>query len=154
MKSKLVCFIFAVLMTAGSYVFAFDQTITVPAEESKGVTLDLAQGKYRAVLAGGAVSLFLPMSPDYRWLLGLSMGVKAAGGQDDPDLGTLYFEPAAKAKTQADAENQALQAVDNGQSGTSLEFTLGKDSQVRFWVSDFDYTDNSGMIKVRVYTIE
>ncbi|MFH1503808.1 MAG: hypothetical protein ABIH08_00225 [Candidatus Omnitrophota bacterium] len=135
-----------------SLTYALDKTITIPAEKSQGITMDLPAGDYTAEIAGGAISLFFPIHPHYQWLYGLAIGTDVEGGQDMPNIGTLYFEPKEKVFTQAEAEELALEATTNKQTGTTLSFTLKQDKKVRFWVSDFDYTDNTGSERVRIYT--
>ena len=138
----------------GLTVFALDETITVGAESPQGVVFVLSAGDYIAEISGGAVSLFLPIHPQYEWLYGLAIGTDTKGGQDIASIGTLYYEPIPKAFTQVQAEKQALLAKGRQETGTSLKFTLKKNKQVRFWVSDFDYSDNSGSLRVRIYSIK
>jgi len=143
--------VFALLsLFAAEPVFAFGREITVPAEDPKGVVLDLEKGKYVVTIEGGAVALFYPINPNYRWLISVSIGTDADGGQDEPNIGIVYFEPNPPAHTQAAAEEQASKAVKENLSGTSLSFTLNESRKVRFWVSDYDYTDNNGMVKLKI----
>jgi len=130
--------------------FAFERSITVPAEDAEGITVDLEKGDYTVELAGGAVALFFPINPDYRWLAAAAVGVDVKGGQDVPNIGTLYFDPRPAVYSQVEAEAQTLAAVEEWKSGTSLQFSLEEPKTVRFWVSDYDYTDNSGMVRLKV----
>jgi hypothetical protein len=134
-------------------LFAFDQTITIPAEKSEGVVLTLPAGTYKVEIAGGAVALFYPIHPAYNWLYSLCIGTDSIGGQDEPTIGALYFEPQPKVTTQAAAEASALEALKIGREGTSLVFVLDQEKPLRFWVSDFDYSDNSGSVRVRIYSL-
>ena len=146
---SLIMFLFT-----GLTVFALDETITVGAESPQGVIFTLVAGDYVAEISGGAVSLFLPIHPQYEWLYGLAIGTDTKGGQDIANIGTLYYEPIPKVFTQAQAEKQALLAKAQKETGTSLRFTLKENKQVRFWVSDFDYSDNSGSLRVRICSIK
>jgi len=83
-------------------------------------------------------------------LIGIAVGIDVEGGQDQPNIGTIYFEPNPPVHAQAEAEQQALAAVKENLAGISLRFILNDNKKVRFWVSDFDYTDNSGMVKLRI----
>ena len=80
----------------------------------------------------------------------MSVGTDAEGGQDQPNIGIVYFEPNPAVYTQAEAEAQALTAVKEDIAGSRLKFSLESNKKVRFWVSDFDYTDNSGMVKLKI----
>ncbi len=131
---------------------AFDQTFTVPAEKSEGIVLAMPAGTYKAEAAGGVVAFFFPINPNYSRLYGLAAGADCKGGQDEPNIGTLYAEPEPKMISQADAETVILQALKEGQAGAKLEFTLKEEKNVRFWVSDFDYSDNMGSERVRIYS--
>ena len=135
-------------------VLAFDQTLTVPAEKSEGVVLTLPAGTYKIEIAGGAVALFYPIHPAYNWIYSLCIGSDSTGGQNEPNIGTLYFEPQPKATTQAEAEASALAALKIGREGTLILFSLDEEKSIRFWVSDFDYSDNSGSVRVRIYSVE
>ena len=148
----LTFFFYLILLTPA--LFAFEQTITVPAESSRGIELDFRKGNYIVKIEGGAAALFYPINPNYRWLIGVAIGTNMEGGQDYPNIGTLYFEPDPPAYTQAKAEEQVMQAVNENIPGTFLKFNLTENKKVRFWVSDFDYTDNSGMIKITIKTVE
>jgi len=143
-----LCHIF---LPAGAY--ALDQIITIPSESPGGIELDIPKGEYMVRIEGGAASLFYPINPNYRWLIGISVGAGVEGGQDEANLGTLYFEPDPPVNNQAEAEAQAVKAVKDDLPGTSLELDLREDKKVRFWVSDFDYTDNSGMVKLRISSL-
>jgi hypothetical protein len=142
-----VCLFFAIMTNP---IFALEEAITVPAESSEGVVLDLGEGNYTVIYQGGAAALSFPINPNYCWSIGVAVGSDVEGGQDAPNLGTLYFEPRPVVSSQAEAEKLALEATEDGYAGTNITFSLSEDSKVRFWVSDFDYTDNSGMIKLRV----
>ena len=135
-------------------LFAFEETITIPAESPQGVTLDLKKGEYLVKIEGGAITLFYPINPNYHWLIGVAVGTDVKGYQDEPNIGTLYFEPKPPVYNQAEAEKQAIKATEENIDGTFLRFTLKEDKKVKFWVSDFDYSDNSGMIKLRIQSIE
>ena len=142
------------LVLSITVAYAYDETITVPSEKPEGVVLTLPEGTYNAEAAGGAIALFFPINPNYSWLYGLAIGTDCKGSQDEPNIGTLYVEPAPKATSQADAEKIILQDLKDGRAGTKLEFTLKEKKDVRFWVSDFDYSDNMGSERVRVYSIK
>lgn len=143
---------FCSVLTAAP-LFAFEETITVPAEKSEGVLLDLKKGEYLARIDGGAITLFYPINPNYRWLIGVAAGTDVKGGQDEPNLGTVYFEPKPAVYSQAEAEQQAIKAAKENIGGTFMRFTLKEDKKVRFWVSDFDYSDNNGMVKLKVSSV-
>lgn len=130
--------------------FAYEKIITIPAESKEGTVVELEQGEYNIELDGGAMAVFYPINPHYCWLAGVAVGTDVEGGQDEPNIGTLYYEPDPKVYSQAEAEQKILEAVRNKVNGTYLQFSLQKYMPVRFWVSDFDYTDNSGMIKVKI----
>ncbi|MDD5174144.1 MAG: hypothetical protein PHV48_04895 [Candidatus Omnitrophica bacterium] len=149
---KIIVFML-LLLFASEPVFAFSRVITVPAENSKGVVLDLEKGKYAVAIEGGAIALFYPINPNYRWLISVSIGTDADGGQDQPNIGIVYFEPDPPVHTQAMAEEQALKAVKENLSETPLSFILNENKKVRFWISDYDYSDNSGMVKLRISSI-
>ena len=147
--NRIILFLIILFFLAGA-LYAFEEVITLPAEDPQGVTLDLEKGEYLVTIEGGAITLFYPINPNYRWLVGAAIGTDVEGGQDQPNIGTIYFEPNPPVHTQAEAQKQALAAVKERLEGTSLRFTLTEDKKMRFWVSDFDYTDNSGMIKLKV----
>lgn len=138
------------LLSAPLGLCAYEETVTVPAESSDGVTLELEEGEYIVRYAGGAITLSYPINSNYRWLVGTAVGIEAEGGQDLPDIGAIYFDPEPASYTQSEAEKQAVEAADAGLAGTYLRFTLDEEKEVRFWVSDYDYSDNSGMIKLRI----
>lgn len=148
--SQVVFLLYVFSFCFSGTIFALEQTITIPAEKSEGVTLNLEKGDYVVRISAGAITLFYPINPRYCWLIGVAVGSGVEGGQDEPNLGTLYFEPDPAVYSQAEAEQQALAAVKKNKEGTFLNFTLKENSQVRFWVSDFDYTDNSGLIKLNI----
>jgi hypothetical protein len=152
MRSKIIIFLILALFATGS-VFAFEEVITVPAETPQGITLDLEKGEYIVTVEGGAIALFYPINPNYRWLIAVSVGTDARGGQDEPNIGIIYFEPSPPVHTQAEAEEKAMAAVKENLKGTSLRFILNEDKKVRFWVSDYDYSDNSGMIKLKIRSV-
>lgn len=133
--------------------YAFEKSITIPAEKQEGVVVELRKGRYLAELEGGAIALVYPVSPNYRWLVGVAVGVNVNGGQDEPNIGTLYFEPEPPVFSQAEAEEQSLKAVKDKITGAYLKFNLENDQALRFWVSDYDYTDNSGMVKIKIQKI-
>ena len=133
--------------------YAFEETVTIPAENADGVVLELEEGEYICEYAGGAITLFYPINPNYCWLIGAAVGIEAEGGQDYPDVGTIYFDPDPPAASQYEAEAQATQAAKEGTIGTFFDFSLAEKTKVRFWVSDYDYTDNSGMIKLKISSI-
>jgi len=145
--------IFLCLILFVGTLFAFEEIITIPAENPQGVTVELEKGKYVVEIYGGAITLFYPINPNYRWLIGVAVGTDVEGGQDKPNIGTLYFEGEVPVYNQAEVERQALEAVKENLSGTRLTFAIDEDKEVRFWVSDFDYTDNSGMIKLKIRSI-
>ncbi len=132
---------------------ALEEVITVPAESSQGVVLDLSKGEYLVKIEGGAMTLFYPINPNYRWLIGVAVGTDVTGNQDEPNLGTIYFDPKPLVNNQAEAERLAIEATNEKMGGTFLRFILKDNKKVRFWVSDFDYTDNSGMVKLKVTSL-
>lgn len=145
----------AVITTSLCLIFnasahAFEEIVTVPAESESGVVIELEAGEYMCEYAGGAITLFFPINPNYCWRVGAAVGIEAEGGQDVPDIGTIYFDPNPKAESQYAAEIQAMNAVQQGVIGTMFDFSLQEKTKVRFWVSDYDYSDNSGMIKLRL----
>lgn len=146
-----IVFLYAVF--SAPYLFAFEETITIPAENPQGVTLDLKKGEYIVKIEGGAMTLFYPINPNYHWLIGVAAGTDVKGYQDEPNIGTLYFEPEPPVYNQAEAEKQAIKATKENIGGTFLRLTLKEDKRVRFWVSDFDYTDNSGMVKLKIRSV-
>ena len=144
-------FFYSILLSSALY--AFEQTITVPAENPQGVEIDLPKGEYIVRIEGGAITLCYPINPNYKWLIGVAVGTDVEGHQDAPNIGTLYFEPNPPVRNQAEAESQAIQAAKENVPGTSLRFTLAENKKVRFWVSDYDYSDNSGMVKLKISSI-
>jgi hypothetical protein len=132
---------------------AFEDSITIPAESSQGVVLSLEKGSYSVAYKAGAISLVYPINPNYCWLIGVAIGKEGSGGQDAPDIGTIYFQPRHDVFSQYEAEQLALEAAKGGHLGLQLNFVLDEDSNVRFWISDFDYTDNSGMIKLQIKSL-
>ena len=150
---KFIFIFFLYALFCSGTLFAFEEIITVPAERPEGVTVDLEKGEYIVEIAGGAIALFYPINPNYCWLIGVAVGTDVQGHQAEPNIGKLYFEPASFIYSQAEAEEQALVATEHRLSGTYLEFSLEEDKEVRFWVSDFDYTDNSGMVKLKIRSI-
>ena len=153
-KSVLMIFgLFFYSILLSSTLYAFEQTITVPAESPQGVEVDLPKGDYIVKIEGGAITLCYPINPNYKWLIGIAVGTDVEGYQDAPNLGTLYFEPNPPVRNQAEAESQAIQAVKENVPGTSLKFTITENRKVRFWVSDYDYSDNSGMVKLKISSI-
>ncbi len=150
--NKVVVLLTLSLFMAGS-IFAFEEEITVPAENPGGVIIDLEKGEYIVTITGGAITLFYPINPNYRWLVGVAVGTDVEGGQDLPNMGTIYYEPTPPVYTQTEAERQALAAAKEKLNGTYLRFTLSDDKNVRFWVSDFDYTDNDGMVKLKIRSV-
>jgi hypothetical protein len=151
-KRTVKLFFIAVYLCAFFYTstYAFEETVTVPAEDPGGVVLELEEGEYICAYNGGAITLSYPINPNYCWLIGAAVGIEAEGGQDYPDIGTIYFDPDPPAASQYEAEAQATQAAKKGTVGTLFDFSLSEKSKVRFWVSDYDYSDNSGMIKLKI----
>lgn len=133
--------------------YAFEKTVTVPAEKPDGVVLELEKGDYTCVYNGGAITLSYPINPNYCWRIGVAVGKEAEGGQDNPDIGTIYFDPDPPAASQYAAEGQAIEATKEGAVGTWFDFSLSEKTNVRFWVSDYDYSDNSGMIKLKIRSV-
>jgi hypothetical protein len=133
--------------------FAFEDIITIPAESSQGVVLSLKQGSYSVSYQAGAISLVYPINPNYCWLVGAAIGKKSNGGQDSPDIGTIHYQPRPAVFSQYEAEQFALEAAKGGHLGLQFDFVLDEDSDVRFWISDFDYTDNTGMIKLQIKSL-
>ena len=134
--------------------YSLDEVVTVPAEKPEGVTLELPAGTYVAQIESGAVTLHFPIHPDYCWRYAVLMGTGVKGGQDEANIGSLYVDPSPKVFTQTEAEKAALEALKQQKKGTYVAFELKNKETVRFWVSDYDYSDNSGSEKVRVYTVK
>ena len=80
----LTFFFYLILLTPA--LFAFEQTITVPAESSRGIELDFRKGNYIVKIEGGAAALFYPINPNYRWLIGVAIGTNMEGGQDYAEI--------------------------------------------------------------------
>ena len=150
-KFIFIFFLYAVFCPGA--LFAFEETITVPAESPEGVTVDLEKGEYVVEIAGGAITLFYPINPNYCWLIGVLVGTDVEGGQSEANIGKLYFDPASYVYSQSALEQEALEATEQRLGGTYLEFSLDEDKEVRFWVSDYDYSDNSGMVKLKIRSI-
>ncbi len=150
---RIAAVIFLLFVLSATILYAYDETITIPAEKSEGIVITLPKGTYKVEAAGGAMALFFPINPNYSWIYTLVVGTDCKGGQDEPNIGTLYVEPETKMPSQADAEKVILQYLKEGKAGTSLEFTIKETKDVRFWVSDFDYSDNTGSERVRIYAI-
>jgi hypothetical protein len=149
----ILMFLFSGCLFLPVSLLAFEEIITIPAEKPEGIVLSLEQGSYIATYEAGAISLFYPINPHYCWVIGAAIGTGSSGGQDEPDIGTIYFQPRPAVFSQYEAEGLALKAAEEGHQGTYLNFTLLEDSEVRFWISDFDYTDNSGMIKLQIKSL-
>ena len=154
MKAKIIVpLIFAVLMVCG-VCYSLDEVLTIPAEDPAGVALDLPAGTYVAQIESGGITLHFPIHPNYCWRYALLIGTDVEGGQDEANIGSLYVDPDPKVFTQTEAEKAALKALEEGKKGTYIAFELEEKGTVRFWVSDYDYSDNSGSEKVRIYSIE
>jgi len=134
--------------------YGLEEVVTVPAEDPAGVLIELPSGEYIARIESGAVSLHFPIHPNYRWLYAVSIGTNVGGAQDEANIGRLFVEPEEKALTQTEAEAAALKALEEDREGTQVAFRLSEKSKVRFWVSDYDYSDNSGSEKIRIYSVE
>lgn len=130
--------------------YAFEKTVTISAEDSGGVVLELEAGEYYCAYDSGAITLSYPINPNYCWRVGAAVGIDAEGGQDYPDIGVIYFDPDPPVASQSKAEAQAIEAARQGAIGTWIDFSLSKKTKVRLWVSDYDYSDNSGMIKLKI----
>jgi hypothetical protein len=149
----IMIFLFFGCLILPQSLLAFEKVITIPAENSNGIVLSMEKGSYIVKYEAGAVALFYPINPHYSWIISIAIGINSLGGQDLPDIGTIYFQPRPAVFSQYEAEELALKAVEEGHQGTYLNFTLLEDADVRFWISDFDYTDNSGMIKLQVKSL-
>jgi hypothetical protein len=149
----IMVFLFSGCLILPQCLLAFEKVITIPAENPNGIVLDLEKGSYIVKYEAGAVALFYPINPHYSWIISTAIGRNSSGGQDSPDIGTIYFQPRPAAFSQYEAEQLALEAVKGGHMGLQFDFVLDEDSEVRFWISDFDYTDNSGMIKLQVKSL-
>ena len=137
-----------------SRCYPLDSVVTIPAEDPAGVTLELPAGTYVAQIESGAVTLHFPIHPNYCWLYAVLIGTGVEGGQDEANIGSLYVDPEPKVFTQTETEKAALEALKEDKKGTYIAFELEEKDTVRFWVSDYDYSDNSGSEKVRVYSAE
>lgn len=153
-KTKILALAAVLVFLFCGISYSFDEVITIPAEDSAGVTLDLPAGTYVAQIESGAVTLHFPIHPNYCWLYAVLIGTGAKGGQDEANIGSLYVTPDPKVFTQTEAERAALKALEEEKKGTYVAFELKQKETVRFWVSDYDYSDNSGSEKVRVYSIK
>lgn len=154
MKNNFFALIILTTVLVCGVCYALDEVITVPAEDPAGVTLDLPAGTYVAQIESGAVTLHFPIHPDYCWRYAVLIGTGAKGGQDEANIGSLYADPDPKVFTQTEAEKAALKALKEEKKGTYVAFELPEKATVRFWVSDYDYSDNSGSEKVRVYSVK
>lgn len=155
MKKTLFIFVFLALLCLvlcrASY--CLDEVLTVPAEDPAGVTIELPAGTYIAQIESGAITLNFPIHPNYCWRYAVVIGTDVKGGQDEGNIGSLYVDPDPKVYTQTEAEKAAIKALKEEKKGTYLAFELKEKKEVRFWVSDYDYSDNSGSLKVRVYSV-
>ena len=132
---------------------ALEETVTVPAEEPTGIIVELPSGKYTAQIESGAVALHFPIHTDYRWLYAVSIGTGVDGEQDEPNIGRLYTDPEPAVFTQTEAEEAAIAALKEEKEGTKINFQIENTSKVRFWISDYDYSDNTGSLKVKIMSI-
>lgn len=146
--------IIAMSLAVCSICYSLDEVVTIPAEDPAGVTLELPAGTYVAQIESEAVALHFPVHPNYCWRYAALIGTGVEGGQDEANIGSLYVDPDPKVFTQTGAEKAALKTLAEDKKGTYVAFELKKKETVRFWVSDYDYSDNSGPEKVRVYSIE
>ncbi len=153
MKNVIIIGIIVALFAFSGTCYALDEVLTIPAEEPGGVTIELPKGTYVAQIESGAVALHFPIHPKYRWLYACLIGTDAAGGQDEANIGSLYVDPDPVVTTQTRAEEAALAALKENKKGTYVAFELQERTEVRFWLSDYDYSDNTGSEKVRVYSI-
>lgn len=155
MKKRAYLFVFLFISLLFSYnVYALNEVVTVPAEDPAGVTLDLPAGTYIAQVESGGITLHFPIHPDYCWRYAVLIGTNVKGGQDEANIGKLYVDPSPKVFTQTEAEKAAVAALKEEKKGTYIAFELPHPATIRFWVSDYDYSDNSGSEKVRVYSVE
>ena len=154
MKIGKIATIIIISLTACSICYSLDKVVTIPAEDPTGITLELPAGTYVAQIESGGVALHFPIHPNYSWCYALLIGTGVEGGQDEANIGSLYVDPDPKVFTQTEAEKAALKALEEGKKGTYLAFELQENDTVRFWVSDYDYSDNSGSEKVRIYSVE
>ena len=137
-----------------SRCYPLDEVVTIPAEDPAGVTLELPAGTYVAQIESGGITLHFPIHPNYCWRYAVLIGTGVEGGQDEANIGSLYVDPDPKVFTQTEAEKAALKALKEEKKGTYIAFELKEKETVRFWVSDYDYSDNSGSEKVRIYSVE
>lgn len=154
MKLSCIVTIAVVSLVVCSVCYSLDEVVTIPAEDPAGVTLELPAGTYVAQIESGAVALHFPIHPNYCWRYAVLIGTGVKGGQEEADIGSLYVDPDPKVFTQTKAEEAALKALEEEKKGTYVVFELKEKETVRFWLSDYDYSDNSGSEKVRVYSIE
>ena len=154
MKIWSIVIVCIMALTVSSVCYSLDEVVTIPAEDPQGVTLDLPAGTYVAQIESGAITLHFPIHPNYCWRFAALIGVDVEGGQDEPNIGSLYFDPEPKVYTQTEAEKAALAGLEEGKKGTFVVFELKESETVRLWVSDFDYSDNIGSEKVRIYSID
>lgn len=137
-----------VLIIAFSFIISTDalseheSLAIVRAGDPGGTVVSLEAGRYRAEIERGVVSRAHPGHPDYYWFVDVAIGVDVAGGQDMPNIGRVYFDPEPPVFAIPEAERQLRAAVKEKAEGTSLEFVLEEAKEVRFWIRDFDYTDN------------
>lgn len=153
MKVFSIVSIFVMLLAVSDVCYSLDEIVTVPAEDPQGVTLELPAGTYAAQIESGAVALHFPIHPNYCWRYAVLIGTDVQGGQDEANIGSLYVDPEPKVRTQAEAEKAALATLKEKKKGTYVVFELKEKKTVRFWVSDYDYSDNSGSERVRVYSL-
>ncbi|MBU4488570.1 MAG: hypothetical protein KKI13_05850 [Candidatus Omnitrophica bacterium] len=153
-KIKMLIVVISLLLLGYGVCYSLDEIVTVPAEDSAGVEVEIPAGTYIAQIESGGITLHFPIHPNYCWLYAVSIGTGVRGGQDEANIGTLYVQPEPKVFTQVEAEKAALKALKEQKKGTYLAFELKQKETVRFWVSDYDYSDNSGSVKVRVYSVE
>lgn len=154
MKLSRIVTVMLILLVVCKICYSLDEVVTVPAEDPAGVTLELPAGTYAAQIESGAITLHFPIHPNYCWHYAVLIGTGAEGGQDEANIGSLYVDPDPKVFTQTEAEKAALRALEEEKKGTYVVFELEEEDAVRFWVSDYDYSDNSGSERVRVYSVE
>jgi len=153
-KIKILTAVLPLLLLSYGICYSLDEVVTVPAEDPAGVVVELPAGTYVAQIESGGVTLHFPIHPNYCWLYAVLIGTDVKGGQDEANIGSLYVDPDPKVFTQTEAEKAALKALKEEKKGTYVAFELKEKKEVRFWVSDYDYSDNSGSVKVRVYSVE
>ncbi len=154
MKTASIIAIIIISLTVCSVCYSLDKVVTIPAEDPAGVTVELPAGTYVAQIESGGVALHFPIHPNYCWRYAVLIGTGVEGGQDEANIGSLYVDPDPKVFTQTEAEKAALKALKEEKKGTYIAFELKEKETVRFWVSDYDYSDNSGSEKVRIYSVE